>query len=339
MKQEASTSVGLIRMILQFASSRGIDSDEICAIAELDRFLLDNIDERVSLERYEAVWKTVIKRSGDRDFGLHFGESIGGHGGGHHLLFYVIMNCPNLGVALDKFCRFHCLLSNEGQPHIEIRGEFGYLTVADFSMGIYWGRHASEALLCSILNFIRHAVPQSVISPVRVSFSHSRPDEVAEHLRIFAAPLLFDQPRNELVLEKKLLELPIFFANPGILQALEQHALTLLDQLYSSDTFADNVVQLIGKMLQGEAPSIETIAKNLAMSTRSLQGKLQQEGTTYQKLLDRVRKEIAVSYLKQSDVAIIDIAFLLGFSEQSAFNHAFKRWTGMTPHQHRQQVK
>lgn len=238
-------------------------------------------------------------------------------------------------MALEKICQYHCLLSDEGQPGIEIRGEFGYFTTERFSLEPISSRHASEAMFCSIINSIRHFTNNNNLHPVKVRFSHPQPGDITEHQRIFSAPLLFKQPGNELVIDRKHLDMPILLANPELLETLEKHAQKLLDRLYSPNTLADKVVHLLGKMLKGEAPSIQQVAGKLAMSTRNLQNKLKKERTTYQKLLDQVRKEIAISYLKKPEVAIIDIAFHLGFSEQSVFNHAFKRWTGSTPHKYR----
>jgi AraC-like DNA-binding protein len=128
------------------------------------------------------------------------------------------------------------------------------------------------------------------------------------------------------------LDLAIFLADLELLDKLEQLAQERLNQLYAPDTWADRVAQLIAQMLlQGEKPTIGAISRGLALSTRHLQNKLKREDVTYRMLLDQVRKEIALGYLEKGDVAICDLAFLLGFSEQSAFNHAFRRWTGSTP--------
>jgi AraC-like DNA-binding protein len=90
-------------------------------------------------------------------------------------------------------------------------------------------------------------------------------------------------------------------------------------------------------LLRGDKPSVEIIARNLAVSRRHLQNKLRTEDTTYRQLLDAVRKEIAMDCLNKPQMNLCDIAFLLGFAEQSTFNHAFKRWTGMTPTAYQQQ--
>jgi AraC-like DNA-binding protein len=192
-------------------------------------------------------------------------------------------------------------------------------------------RHVSEALLSSYVHIFRH-ITEGNLNLVEVRFKHARPENTAQHERFFHAPLLFEQPANELVISKDILELPIFLANPGLLKPLEQIAQKFIDNLYLSDTLSDRVTRLLSKLLaRGKRTNIETIATNLAMSVRNMQIKLKEEGTSYQRILDSVRKEIALSYLNEEDVTICDIAFLLGFSEQNAFNHAFKRWTGGSP--------
>ncbi|MBN1261679.1 MAG: helix-turn-helix transcriptional regulator, partial [Anaerolineae bacterium] len=98
------------------------------------------------------------------------------------------------------------------------------------------------------------------------------------------------------------------------------------------DTWTDKVAGRISAMLvRGEKPCIANVAQELAISVRHLQNQLQREGMTYRLLLERLRKEAALTYLEDSGVPICDVAFLLGFADQSVFNHAFKRWTGISP--------
>ena len=92
---------------------------------------------------------------------------------------------------------------------------------------------------------------------------------------------------------------------------------------------------ILRTLLGGEKPEIESVARDLVVSVRNLQGSLKNEGTTYKHVLDRVRLELAKDYLGQDDLSLCQVAFLLGYAEQSAFNHAFKRWTGSTPMDYR----
>jgi AraC-like DNA-binding protein len=149
--------------------------------------------------------------------------------------------------------------------------------------------------------------------------------------------VLFNQPHDAILIQCKDLDLPIPLANPGLLQRLEQIAADMLAELSSPNTWSEQVSQGITQMLmRGEKPDIGTLAADLAISTRQLQNKLKDEGTSYQQLLDQVRQLLALRYLDNPDLNLFDIAFLLGYSDQSAFNHAFKRWTGASPGEYRE---
>jgi AraC-like DNA-binding protein len=91
--------------------------------------------------------------------------------------------------------------------------------------------------------------------------------------------------------------------------------------------------------MKGFKPTIDSVSKELALSKRSLQTYLKQEQTTFRNCLENVRKQTALDYLVRPDISICDVAFVLGYSEQSAFNHAFKRWTGTSPQDYRKQFK
>jgi AraC-like DNA-binding protein len=126
---------------------------------------------------------------------------------------------------------------------------------------------------------------------------------------------------------------PIATANNELFDTLDAHAQRLLAELSAGRTVTDAVVRAISNLLKGEPPRIELAARGLAMSPRALQRSLQEEGTTYHDLLDQTRHGLAVRYLADSRAVIFDVAYLLGFSEPSAFHPAFRRWTGRTPRQ------
>ena len=153
-----------------------------------------------------------------------------------------------------------------------------------------------------------------------------------DHERIFQAALVFGQKKNEIVIAKSYLKNPILLANPKIMEGLEELVQKVLRRSYALNSWREKVAQILFKaLIQEKKTDIDTIAKNLAMTTRNLQLKLKEEGTSFRKLLDEVRKKFAVGYLKDEDASICEIALLLGFADQSAFHHAFKRWTGKTP--------
>lgn len=134
------------------------------------------------------------------------------------------------------------------------------------------------------------------------------------------------------------LDRPILLADAELLTRLEPFAQEMLRRLAPAESWSERVRhELYQAMLRGDRPMLSSVASALAISPRHLQNKLRQEGATYRVLLDELRQETALQYLERGDVPLVDVAFLLGFSEQSAFNHAFKRWTGTSPQQYRRQ--
>jgi AraC-like DNA-binding protein len=291
---------------------------------------IEENESRIMVKQSNALWEAIARQAADPDFGLHFGEAVADLGGGH-VLFLVMMNCPTVARAIEKVARYHGLLSDFVQLQLTQQGSYAYLSWEANTPDKIIDRHHSESIAVTLWAALRGLTKDS-IQLVQVRFHHSRPQDTTEHQRILRCPLVFAQPKNELVIRREDLALPVFLADPELLEMLEQYARRLLAKLNSSNTWADRVIHSLGRLLiQGESPSISAVALDLAISTRHLQSHLKVEGTTYQKLLDQVRKELALDYLEQAELTRCDIAFMLGFSNQSAFNHAFKRWMESSP--------
>ena len=327
-----SASVAMIRVLLKYAAGSGIDTLAICSSTGLDDQMLKDSAARIPVECANQFWRQIEGQTTDPNFGLHLGESMQGYPGGN-LLFSVMMNCPTIGDAIDKFCRYHIIMNDYIQPRLVIHGNLTHLSWESTNSDHKQSRHISEALLCIFNTILKHLC-EDIFCPAEVRFSHAMPADISEHQRIFQAPLKFEQTKDELLLDSQYLDRSVFLANPGLLDTLERYAVDLIHKIYLPNSWADKVIRLIGKKLQGQKPSIDSIASELALGVRSLQNKLSEENTTFQQLLDFTRKELAIQFMKGKDMTLCDIAFILGFSEQSAFNHAFKRWTGKTPKQY-----
>jgi AraC-like DNA-binding protein len=124
--------------------------------------------------------------------------------------------------------------------------------------------------------------------------------------------------------------------DPILRGVLERHALEMLARLPSTSGTGLEVRRALATRVVGGDTRIGTIARALAMSTRSLQRKLEAEGSSYQALVDESKRDAAERYLSDSALPIGEVAYLLGYSEPAAFHRAFKRWTRMTPHTFRQ---
>lgn len=330
-RSQDTVSIALIRILLKHLENAGLNSLEICKTAGIDASMLDNNGARVLARQFHSVWKKAVQLTDDNNFGLHFGREIIHNYHGGNFLLNIMMNCPTVRGAIKEFMRYYSLMTDGIRPRMEEENDLVYLSWSFYNRNFRIPRHISEALLSTYVHILGFLM-ENDLNLVEVRFIHARPGDTSEHERIFKAPLLFEQPDNELIIKKKVLDAPIFSANPELLKTLEQFAQNLLNKIHVSNTWADRVIESLGNLLpRGERTGIETIAGNLSVSVRSLQMKLKDEGTSYQKLLDTVRKEIALKYLEEKNTSICDIAFLLGYSEQSAFNHAFRRWTKSTP--------
>jgi AraC-like DNA-binding protein len=333
-RRPVTASMDLVNILLQYASGLGLSLASLEAATGLVLDDLENPDTRVPIEQLNTIWHELVERSGARDFGLHLGEmadSLSTRG----ILFSVMSNCATVGKALEKLVHYHSLATDFVRLHLSQQGETVCCVWEPIDAAIQLDRHYTETVFCSLVFPLRR-LTQSTLQPVAIHFTHPCPQDITEHQRLFGCSLVFGAPLNKLILLREDLEQPILLANAQLLNRLEQFAQETLARIYPPNTWAERVIHLINKRLAcGEKPTLDSAAKELAISPRQLQNKLREEEVTYQSLLDTVRKEMALKYLGEPQITVCDIAFLLGFSEQSAFNHAFRRWTGDVPGNYR----
>jgi AraC-like DNA-binding protein len=332
-KHTASASGYLANILLQYAVSTEIDLAGLWETVGLEASALDNPTVRIPVEQFDTLWNQVALRSGDADFGLHLAETADKLTTGS-ILASVMMNCATVESALDKLARYHSLTTDFLRLRLLREGDKACCSVEPIDADVSLHRHYSETVLVSLALTLRR-LTQGKVRFIEARFTFPSPARTAEHQRIFQCPLRFSQPRNELDFGSEALDWPIPLANAYILEQSERLAQVMLGSLYQPDTWADQAAhQISQRLLRGERPTLSAVARELAISPRHLQNKLKEEDITFQILLDELRKQAALKYLNERTLPICDIAFLLGFSEQSAFNHAFKRWTGTSPREY-----
>ena len=326
---QPTVSTDLVAVLIKYAVQNDLDGAGILSAAGVDPALTTE-SGRIPVRCFDIAWTEVEQQTQDPDFGLHFGLAMGQYAMGH-VLYTVILNSPTVGEALDRLCRYHGLMADAVQPHLYADTPRAGIRLETFPLRLRLSRHNAEFIF-SLFSSILRLLTDNRFCFSEVRFQHSTPTSTSEHQRIFRTNVVFERSQNELVIDHSLLRKPVSLANPSVLEALEPVARRLMDRLYSDRLWTDRVTQAQSRMLlKGRKPSIEAVAGELAASIRQLQNRLSEEGTTYQRLFDRVRREIALNFLDDQDASMADIAFLVGFSDQSGFNHAFKKWTGMTP--------
>ena len=327
----SSVSVALIKILKNYAERIGIEFTAVAGSAGVDLEILGDNRARISANQFESMWRQVVDSGSDPNPGLSFGREMARHYPGGSILFTMMMNCATIGSALDAFVRYHRIMADAIQPQLYHQGDHIHLSWETFNPGYPSHPVLAEALLCTYFSILQH-LSQDRLHPVEVCFTHAGPEDPSAYQQVFKAPIRFAAEANELVIAREALDIEIHLADQELYQILENHAARLADAIEKENEWSNKVVRSVSSMiLKGMKPDIDTVSKKLALSRRSLQAKLKDEGTTFRICLEKVRKQVALDYLGRPDSTICDVAFLLGYSEQSAFNHAFKRWTGKTP--------
>ncbi len=321
-----------VEKIVRAAAARGVAARDLYHAAGVSPEGLDDPDRRIPFAQVVALYEKGAKLTKDESFGLHVGETVDPTA--FDVLGYSVINSSTLGEGIDRAVRYNSIWTNGSYLSIEkgsavTRVGYGYLDES-----IIERRHDTEMTFAALASLSRN-VTNADVSPVRVRFQHDRPAVTGEHARIFKCPVEFNARSNEYFVESSALTLPIVKADPGLCAVLDRHAEALIEKYPRSDNLVERVRAMIKDELSGGNASIERIADTLSMSSRTLQRKLREQGTSHQELLDQMRKDLAMRYLQEREMAICEVAYLLGFSESSALHRAFKRWTGQTPNEFR----
>lgn len=196
-------------------------------------------------------------------------------------------------------------------------------------------RLSNEATLASATAIAREVSATGTFSPIAVHIRHSAPQSVAHHEAYFGCPVIFDSDRDALLISRASMLSANRLGDAGITRFLVNFLETELSEVAESRSVADRTKDIIARALSEGLPKMQDVARHLGMSVRSLHRRLAEDGLTFQLLTEGTRRELAEGLLQQERYSIAEVAYLTGFSEQSAFNRAFKRWTGATPASYR----
>ena len=328
----ATVSAKAIGKIIAAASAVGVKTEALLRAAQLDPSTLDNLDVRVTHSQLMTLYEQAARLTGDAAFGLHVGEQTDIRA--FDVLSYVVMNSLTVGEALNNAARYHSLWNSGADYRLEHQGNATRILYCYKENKEEERRHDCEMTLALVVSFGRRVTGVDW-SPLEVTFQHPAPPDTTEHMRIFRSPVLFSRPDNAVTIDSALLELPLRTVDLGLRSVLERYAEELLSRLPPERSLRDEVRQQLYAGLRSGDVSLESVAKRLGLSGRNLQRRLREEQTSFQELLDRLRHELARKYLQDPRVTITEAAFLLGFSDPSAFHRAFRRWTGLTPYSFR----
>lgn len=320
-----------IHKVIDAARMAGLDPAALLARVGLEASALAIPDARVPFAALAALYEEAAREANDPLFGLRVGAST--NPGMFDVLGHATLSCATLRDAFITIARYLRVLVDGAEVTLTEDGALARVRYVIIDPDVGPHRHEVEATLGIVLRFLDAALGES-FSPVGVAFAHPRPDELRDgsaHEAIFRSPVTFACPANELAFERRWLDHAMPRADAALAAILERHIVAMLATLpRRGDLIADMRARLADLLQRGEPP-IQLVARALGVSTRTLQRRLRELGTSYAQVLDEVRKELALRYLGDLERSTADAAFLLGYAELSAFHRAFRRWTGMAP--------
>ncbi len=315
--------------LLETARERGVTPRQLAEFCALPSACLEPLPESLAAQDYTRVLAAGAELAQDPNFGLHVGEHV--KLGTYNVYGLILLSCRDFGQVLQQTIRFEGLAHDLGRSDLSVQnGLAEYCWTSHMEKA---SRHLAESVFAGIRVF-GNWLAGAPLPPARVSFCHEAPADCSEHLRIFGEPVVFGARQNTARFDAAFLNWPVPNADVSLYPVLQQHAEQLLREKARAEADGGMVAKVRASIIRNLALDqirIAQIAEDLHVTQRTLQRKLQEAGVTYQMLLDRTRHELAEDYLQQGQLSIAEIAFLLGFQEQSSFNHAFKEWTGLNP--------
>lgn len=324
------------RLVVDYAASRDLAPDDLLANAGLAHVCFDD-DARMSFADFSRLCEHAARMLGDPCLGLHAGESVRpGYLGSHGI---ALMSCTNVRELLDRSLRYSRLVYDACRNEIDIR---------DGLCIRYWrsalpgkaavGRIQDELNMALWVCLARWICGRSDLDPSWIAFRHQKVAEEDEYRRLFRCPVHFGARESAIAFPEWMLDLTLPQANQQVRQTMDALCERLLIRLQSSiePSWLTDSRAAILRAFENGPPHPQAIASALGTTEIELRARLAERGLSFRALVDDLRRQLALIYIEDPNLALVDIACLLGFSEQSAFQRAFKRWTAKTPGKYRQ---
>lgn len=314
------------RALLDTATEQGAARLDVLAGTGITEDMLSNPDARISYAQFGTLVANAVRLTGNTGLGLDYGQRM--HLCHMGMLGWAVMSSDTVRSALERTIRFMHSLSPGWELSLREQDGDAILTARTVLSMSPFEAFATESLLVAIHAQARFLLRHNL--PVRkVSVTYPSPPYAARYREVVDVPVVFDHDVTEVVFDAALLDEPMAWSDPATAAMAERACAS-----ESAVTEAGGLVQRVRNQLAsrpGEYVDVDTIARVIGTSPRSLRRALRNMGTSYQEILDDVRRRHALEFLRIQRDSVEQIALRLGFSGVRSFRRAFKRWTGQTP--------
>jgi AraC-like DNA-binding protein len=304
----------------------GVDPGPLLDRAGLDADLLRNPENLIRIGQLGSLLQDCVSATGCP----HFGLLVGRRGDASVLgaVGFLMRNAPDVRTAIDELVANVDLHDRGATPFLQVGETTTVLGYELYRHDIDGAAQFIDGAMAIGWNMMRNLCGPDWL-PLEVRFRRHAPANPEPYRQFFQAPLRFDADHSAMVFRTSFLARKVYLADP----LLRQHFLQHLQQLrrHSSQPFPDKVHQALLLLLGSERCSLEKLAAHFSLHPRTLNRRLQEAGTSFRKLYNRARHDMACQLLRDSNSSIDAIATLLGYSGATAFNRAFSQWECTPP--------
>ena len=330
---ERTTSSSWALSIVQALELDGLDCKGLFGELGLDYAALNDPDARFAQDGMTRLWQRAVEIAGNPAIGLNLASVM--RPGAMHVVGYALMSSSTLRDSFQRLVRYQRIIADGADLQFGSTDRGALLTLAIHGDRLPPARQSADGSLASTLAFCRWLTGKPLV-PLEVYLQGPPPADVEPYQAVFQAPLRFNADSHGMLMRDVDMDIPLPTANAELAQLHDQFAGDYLAR-FSDSRVTHRARQVISRLLPQGEPRRETVAQSLHLSERTLQRRLDEEGTSFQLLLDDTRRRLAEQYLNRADLALLEVAYLLGFADPSNFFRAFKRWFAMTPGEYRAQ--
>lgn len=328
--EEYSVSIEYAPLLVTMLERYGVSKEQLLAGAAEPPNLRDP-GARLPLQDFVDIVRRAIKLSGAPWLGWDFGATL--TLSSHGFLGYAAMSSETLRDAVELAVKFFRTRTTVVDLQFKVEGDTAILQL-DELVALHDIQPFVVESLFSSFHFMGLKLLGEVPMDGELRFAFPEPEYYERMKPLIPVPVLFDCAYNQMRFPASRLDQRLRFADPRLAKMAEAQCEQEMANIKSPPKLLNQVRRIILAQ-SGRFPSVDEAASDLHMSSRTLKRKLQQLGTSYQTILDDLRKGLAVEYLTQTEITVDDIAVQLGYSDASNFARAFRRWTGRSPSDYR----